>query len=579
MMKQHQLICFGFHGSAFSKRFVDFQFIESMNKNTVTQMKNRLHLCMSDCKNEKEKVVVSYDLGQNGNQLCVLSTPLCQGSDIDGDVNGVAAFAFIATDQHQITARQAELTCDFLLAMSHLPVEATQETTSSENEPNRELAATNHLGRIGSSKEFAFKLVHELVNRFDCQQVALGIVSKNVVKMFAVSGLDSFKANSPGIVEIQQAMDECYDIGDVIVAQTGKEKCSHRSMPLHESWAQSTRSSVCSIPLLAGDECVAVLSMERNTRNGFGDDDIKQISLSVDSIGPAFDMAVRGDRSLFSHCKETMFERLKAESVFGKFVRVLALISLLYFCFGKMPYRPATKCELVPAGVSQTTAPFDAKLLQCNVRSGDPVKKGQLLARLDSKQLELEKESLVSRIEQLKTDVRKALGEGDVAAAHLAKASASALEHELTTVTTKIELCSILAPADGIVIEADLEQKIGQVFPQGERILTFSPMKNWEVKLEVPESLARYIQTGHQGSFRLNAWPNQAFEYQIENISAGAELVDGENIFIARAKVGETPQFFRQGMEGIAKTDASWHPVYWVTFRDAYEYLHQNFWF
>ena len=617
LMRENHLVGFGLHGQVFGRSVGD---VETNPKHPLLgsislDLKGKLTECMLDCREEQETIITTLDLQKLNRRFCVIAIPFSQFTNVDTKqaIQGVVAFAFISTSHQSVQLMHSQLRCDMWLAISHLPTAVgtaskdisqknldnnsqtggsdprfkkaknTKQVQGQESHSNDalapELTVTGNIGKIGSTREFAFKLVHEFVKNFRCQQVAIGIAKRNAIEVFAVSGLENFKANSPGIVDIQQAMDEAYDSKQIIAHQFNGRFENIRSLPIHENWSQESHSSVCSIPLMAGEECVAVISLSKPPETGFKEAEIDAIKSSVESFGPAIQMSLRGDRTLLGHMTESLFQMLAPKSFTGILIRFAFVLGIVYFCLGTMPYRPATECELSPAGVSQTTAPFDVKLLQCLVRSGEAVKKGQVLAVLDSQQLELEQESLVARIEQLNTDVRKALNDSDVAAAYLAKSNAAALEHELSVVRTKIALCTIVAPSDGIVVEANLEQKIGQVFPQGERILTFSPMKNWELTLKIPESLSRDIQKDQTGDFCLNAWPDQSFPYRIISVAGGAEMIDGKNVLVAKAAVEESTEFFRQGMEGIAKTNASRQRIWWVTFRGAYEYLHQNFWF
>lgn len=567
------------HGSLHGKVMADFDIGNVRLQDVNVDIKNVLRECLVDCKMERQPVITTKRLQNQNQKLSVFALPLAPIANDEFD--GFIAFSYLSNATTDVQHKITQLRCELILALSYMPIVTSTRVESKPESPSLEndFIATGNLGKVGSTREFAFKLVHEFVRKFDCQQVALGISRLNSAEVYAVSGVEFIKSSNPGIVDIQQAMDESRDCQQIVVHQPSRKLNAYRSLPIHESWARKSKSAVCSIPLMAGQECVGVVSLTREPEIGFKESDIEAIRQTVEAFGPALEMSLRGDRTLRRHIVEKGYGMMAPGSLSGKFIRLLIACGVLFFCFGKIPYRPATVCELVPAEVSQTTAPFDAKLLSCPVKSGQSVVKGELLALFDSKQLELERESLKAKIEQLEIDVRRYLQEGDVAAAHHAKSNSLSLKHDLSLVNTKIDLCSVIAPQNGIVVDADLEQKIGQVFSQGEQVLTFSPMKNWELQLQVPESLARELKPGLSGTFCLNGWPGKSFPYQISYLSGDAELVDGQNIFLARANVQTPSEFFRQGMEGIAKTDTDWQRISWLTFRGAYEYLYQNFWF
>ncbi len=114
-----------------------------------------------------------------------------------------------------------------------------------------------------------YALVNSVASRFSGEQVALGIVSNNQLAVWAVSGTDRFKASS---------RDYRYSTID----GRGSRFAFKYRLPAGRSVAQAEvdahfmrdgvrvlQSAVCSIPLMANDQCIAILSIRRNRRMGF----------------------------------------------------------------------------------------------------------------------------------------------------------------------------------------------------------------------------------------------------------------------------------------------------------------------
>ena len=127
-------------------------------------------------------------------------------------------------------------------------------------------------------------------------------------------------------------------------------------------------------------------------------------------------------------------------------------------------------------------------------------------------------------------------------------------------------------------MDAELNRKVGQVFAQGSPILSFAPLDDWQLEIRVPENQARYFRQNQTGCFAPAANPGRKLNYTIANISGSAELIDGKNVFVATAQINGDADFFRQGMEGIARTHTGWQPIPWILLHRLFEYGRAGFW-
>jgi multidrug resistance efflux pump len=106
----------------------------------------------------------------------------------------------------------------------------------------------------------------------------------------------------------------------------------------------------------------------------------------------------------------------------------------------------------------------DAKLQTVHVRPGQSVTAGQPLAEFDVSELNLQLQSLERDIASSEVEVRRAIDARDTSAAALAKAHAGVLISQAASIQERIESSLLVAPADGTIVRADVEQKLGQMF-------------------------------------------------------------------------------------------------------------------
>ena len=303
------------------------------------------------------------------------------------------------------------------------PLPAKQ--TESQNEaPNRTLDAICRSAKYESTRELAYVFVNQLCDRFDCEQIGFGIADVNRVEVLAVSGIATFKSSSPGIMDLRQAMEECFDFGETIVAQQEGEACVEREFAIHRRWADATRSVTCSIPLTVNDKKIGVVSLRRSKRKPFRQAEIDQIKELVAPFGPAVNLMRKSERPLRKHLLDSSRAAFKSianpKSKTSRVVVGAVALLTLWFCLGWVSYQPSCVCTVTPANLTHVLTPFDMKLSAAFVRSGDRVQKGQLLAQFDTRELDLQKLQLQAEIEKAQVEVRDAISSGDVPNAALA---------------------------------------------------------------------------------------------------------------------------------------------------------------
>ena len=576
LTQRYRQIAFGVKGRCISDSLADFAAIDGLTDSEIAALRQEIDQCLL-ARHGDNRSYLSGPHRAGSRQVYLITVAVDRSSDLE--VMATLCFAMIPQTKEELELASAQLRAEIAVALNHAPISRAASPTQGD----AAMDMTSRVSRYGSTREFAFALVNSLAQRYTCQQVAFGLVTHKKIKVLAVSGTDKFKESSPGIVDIQQAMEETLDAGEMLAYQPNGLTATHKAMPVHTQWGASTRTAVCSIPLMAGEKCIGVVSLRRDPQTGFGAGELSELNSVIGPFGAAVELAQRGERSLKQHFKESAARGFRSAkkpgTAAGRLVRMLLMVGALVFLFGWLPYKPMTPCVLVPSDLTQTLAAFDMELEQVLVRSGDRVNAGDLLAKFDTRQLELERSTLESQRDQAEVDVRAALVAGDPAAASLAKANSAVFAAQLAAVEQKIQNCLITAPQDGMVVAADLEQKIGQVFPQGEPILSFSPMNSFELEIRVPEHQARHITVSQEGSFSPVADPANTMEYKIESISGSAELIDGKNVFVAKATLEQSSDQFRQGMEGFASTDTGWRPIPWIAFHRIYEYAASGFWF
>lgn len=515
-------------------------------------------------------------------QLGLIAVPLF---DHDGmAVGGLSLVARMAENE----IRNHVVMLESLAALiSHLNLpclsRSDDNTGRSAAPPSKALAKA---ATCDSPEELAFSITNSLRNNLGCQHVVLGLVQGKRVSMLAISGQDDLRPQSPGLIQIQQAMEECLDFGEPIVCQdatihdSGDNEPSHR---LHLQWHnQSQRASVASIPLVLDGRCVAVLSLQKKPDTEFTTDLIKQIRDTVEPFAPALLLLMRARRSLVRHTADALFSGIRGllqSKQYGIKISTILLVALAgWLVLGRMDYEIVVPCVIKPAQLRHIAVPYDAVLVSAEVTAGDPVRQGDILCRLDQRELELKRAERRAELAVAEQAMQRAMASKTPVDAKLAEMEAQLARAQLASIDDRIEQAVIRSPFDGIVVEGDLRTQIGSVLPQGTPLYRIAPRRGWKIEIQIPENAGADIQSGLSGRFASLARPEASHDFQLTRILPSAVVRDKQVSLVAEANLDVDESWLRPGMEGVAKIHVARRPVWWVLFHSVLDYLRLHLW-
>jgi multidrug efflux pump subunit AcrA (membrane-fusion protein) len=149
----------------------------------------------------------------------------------------------------------------------------------------------------------------------------------------------------------------------------------------------------------------------------------------------------------------------------------------------------------------------------------------------------------------------------------------------LDLIQRQLETAKIRAPYAGIVVEGDLRKNLGSPVRKGDLMLKMAQLDDNYVELEIDQADVHEIKIGTRGEFALVGQPDQKFSLVIDRMDPAATQRDGQNLYIARARV-ESPlqDWWRPGMGGTAKLEAGERRLIWVLTHRTIRFLRQVFW-
>ncbi|RRD88948.1 efflux RND transporter periplasmic adaptor subunit [Conchiformibius steedae] len=290
----------------------------------------------------------------------------------------------------------------------------------------------------------------------------------------------------------------------------------------------------------------------------------------------------QGERSLWSHFQATCGD------IWAKFVRpghlvwkaAAAATAIFLAVVLLLPVDDAVTANLYIEGGNRRvlTAPQNGYLAEVLVRPGDSVSAGQILARLEDKDLKLEQAELLSEINQSQSRFREAMATGDAAQSGIAANQKQQAQVKLDLVQSKLNRVVIRSPMTGSVVSGDWVQQIGAPVEEGKELFQIADAAEYKAILHIPDKNMDEIAIGQTGSLKLASLPEQAIRLEIIRLTAVAVVEEGQNGFQVEAKLLDAPPRLNAGMQGVAKVSVGKTNLLWLWTKNFRDWLRLKLW-
>jgi RND family efflux transporter MFP subunit len=428
----------------------------------------------------------------------------------------------------------------------------------------------------------AMALVTALATKLQCERVSLGFVTRGHARVFAMSHSAEFKQHTNLIRSISEAMDETVDQRETIVYPNGSAGSAVVSRAHAELARQHGAGAVCSIPLEALGVPIGAVMLERPIERPFDSKAIELCQAVAALAGPILETHRRDDRWLITKAVDAANSYLV--SLFGPRHVALKLVTativgLVLFCFlVKGDYRVSAKTVLEPIVQRAAAAPFNGYIREAPVRAGDLVQAGQVLCRLDDRELRLERLKSLSKLEEYQKEYHKAMAEREAAKVEILTAQMNQVQAEIALLDDQLAHTKLLAPFDGIVVTGDLSQQLGAPIEKGKVLFEVAPLDSYRLVIEVDERDIADVVVGQPGSLMLSAFPSEIIDVTVEKITPVSTAKEGRNFFRVEAQFDQPHDRLRPGMEGAGKIEIDRRPLMWIWTHQIVDWIRLAVW-
>lgn len=523
----------------------------------------------------RENTLVVVPAGDNGLRLHV-----AQPLQADGGVIGAIAVDIEGRAERELTALTRDLAwgAGWLEALLRRHANATDAATAVRLRRVFDVfsAALEHHGFVPA----ATATVTELASLLDCDRVAMGIQRGRRSQVKALSHTVQFEKNAELTRAIEMAMDEASDQKTRLVWPLAEDS-EGQVLKAHERLSQvHGAAAVLTVPLARMGDSVGALCLER--QKPFEPDDIELVEGLAALLGPLVEIqreAERGPlRRLWLSLQHLWTRFFGPGHVAWKLVGLLVAATVLFFSFATGTYRVASETRIEGAVQRSIAAPFEGYVFEASVRPGDIVRKGALLARLDDRDLQLERLKAASRREQLVKQYREALANHDRAQIRVIGSQVEQAEAEMSIAEEKLARITMVAPFDGVVVSGDLSQKLGAPVQRGDVLFEIAPLEDYRVVLKVDERDIRDVRIGDAGELLLTSMPDERLPMRVARVTPVSSAEEGRNFFRVEARLERGAERLRPGMEGVGKVTVGERKLIWIWTRYLMDWVRIQTW-
>jgi hypothetical protein len=430
--------------------------------------------------------------------------------------------------------------------------------------------------------EAGMALVNELGTRVNADRVSLGLLRRGTLKVQAVSRTAWFDDRSQLVEAIETAMEEAIDQDSPIALPPPAQARGRVSVAHRELAGRASAAALLTVPLTTGGRTVGALLLERSTGPAFDADTILLVQVLAELVAPGLERLLERERPLGGRWLEqgaALRERLLGpRHPTLKLGALLAVCVCAFVLLAHGEFRVSARTAIEGATQRAVVAPFEGFLAEARVRAGDHVQAGQLLARLDDRDLVLERVRWSSELEQAERKYRDALARRDRVASRILSAQIGQAQAQLALVEEKLAKTRLAAPYDGIIVSGDLSQMLGAPLEQGKVLFELAPLDAYRVVLQVDERDIGFVHPAQEGTLALAGLTERTLPFKVRTITSVSTPRDGRNFFRVEAALQDAPPTLRPGMEGVGKIDAGEESLAWIWTRSFTNWARIAFW-
>ena len=262
------------------------------------------------------------------------------------------------------------------------------------------------------------------------------------------------------------------------------------------------------------------------------------------------------------------------------FVKIAAaVIVAAVLGLGRMELTVRGDCRIVPYLTTIASPRISGTVKEIAAKQGDAVRKGDTIAYLDDREVNLAIKQVQANIRQTEAGIDMFFAANDMTRWAIETKNLDILKVRLEALELQKEFTRIVSPQDGVIMTRQdlLMASLGASVQRGQPICEIADLAKLAVEVNVSERDVSLVKVGQRVNYSLSGAPGRTFTADIDRVSPMTQQVFGRNVFIAEARIASPEAVMRPGITGSAGIPAGKRPLVYVIFRSTIDWLRTTF--
>ncbi|HEV2214627.1 MAG TPA: efflux RND transporter periplasmic adaptor subunit [Terracidiphilus sp.] len=256
---------------------------------------------------------------------------------------------------------------------------------------------------------------------------------------------------------------------------------------------------------------------------------------------------------------------------------VAAAVVLLFLLVCPFPMRIKGHATVAPLHTVNVEAPLDGNVSAVYAREGQHVQAGQPLGALNDWQWRAELTSAEARYRAAELTMEQDLASGS-ARAGADRTQADMMRSQLEEAQRHLQDAQMRSPINGIVTTPNLQNSVGLHLDAGATFAQVLDLSSAVIEVAIDQDDLRYVSSAQRAGIKLDSFPQRVWHGSVQVVSPEAQLINGEQVFVARVPLDNSGALLRAGMNGEAKIFVGYRPAGYVLLRKPFFWLWHTLW-
>jgi len=428
-----------------------------------------------------------------------------------------------------------------------------------------------HCDSVNDASE---ELSNELARAMGCSMVAVGLQRKRNMDLVSVSGLTKVEKSSETGRALLETLIESRTRACAGVFPPKSEENSHLLIA-HKRLARVCNSdAIFSQPLeTESGESVGAIVLAGSKTVVLD----KKVSRFMSAAAPRFSSSLavlgRAEKHWFGR---TLSKAWKLSTSKFRWIALSACLLAIAIMFIPITYRVRCSGTIEPMEKRFAVAPFAGLIMSANVKPGDRVRTGDVLAGMDGKTIRWELSGIAAEKKKADRQREIELSQGNVPEALLSELENRKLASREQVLNFQRDNLQIKSPIDGFVLSGSLENAEASSVETGQVLFEVGPIDPVKFQIAIPAIEFGEIEKDAVVKLWIEGHEDEPIEGEIDRIYPKSELKDAKNVFIAELEIENGEEKFMPGMKGTVRIDCGKRPIGSIIFRKPLNWLRAN---